>query len=100
MHQEKGGNQLPVNVPARNGEYEVKDVITNQNILTLVRKTGPMARKRELRAMLEKQDEGYEDDAFEGTPFRNRKSLLKVDIFSSFCRSAAVKNVSSDDIMR
>ena len=37
-----------------------------------------MARKRELRAMLEKQDEGYEDDAFEGTPFRNRKSVLKV----------------------
>ena len=46
-----------------------------------------MARKRELRAMLEKQDEGYEDDAFEGTPFRNRKSVLKVIVvaFSVWC---------------
>ena len=53
-----------------------------------------MARKRELRAMLEKQDEGYEDDAFEGTPFRNRKSLLKVYIYIflvAFCRSFTVE---------
>lgn len=36
-------------------------------------KTGSLARKRELREMLEQQDEGYEDDAFEGTPFRSKK---------------------------
>jgi hypothetical protein len=33
--------------------------------------------------MLEKQDEGYEDDAFDGTPFRNRKPLLKVTVIAS-----------------
>ncbi|XP_028409363.1 mis18-binding protein 1-like [Dendronephthya gigantea] len=39
----------------------------------LASKTGTLARKRELRDMLEQQDEGYEDDAFEGTPFRSHK---------------------------
>ena len=42
------------------------------------KKAGTLARKRELRDMLEQQDEGYEDDAFDGTPFRHRKPFLKV----------------------
>lgn len=41
-------------------------------------KKGSLARKQELRTKLEEQDEGYEDDAFEGTPFRDKKPLLKV----------------------
>ncbi|CAB3996857.1 Hypothetical predicted protein, partial [Paramuricea clavata] len=41
-------------------------------------KTGTLARKRELRDMLEQQDEGYEDDAFEGTPFRSKKVSRKL----------------------
>jgi hypothetical protein len=55
-------------------------------ILYLVKKRGPLARKRELRAMLERQDEGYEDDAFDGTPFKNRKPLLKVLYSNSFLK--------------
>ena len=53
-------------------------------LLLSVRKKGTLAQKRELRAMLEKQDEGYEDDAFEGTPFRNRKPLIKVSFMLKY----------------
>jgi hypothetical protein len=48
---------------------------------TLSTKTGTLARKRELRDMLEQQDEGYEDDAFEGTPFKNQKVSRTLQVF-------------------
>jgi hypothetical protein len=67
-------------------------------------KTGTLARKRELRDMLEQQDEGYEDDAFEGTPFRSKKVSRKLQVFTcmtscllNFCQifSVAFHNFSS-----
>ena len=60
-----------------------------------VRKKGTLARKRELRAMLEKQDEGYEDDAFEGTPFRNRRPALKCKL-SPVVLDASIQSISTD----
>ena len=43
------------------------------------------ARKRELRVMLERQDEGYKDDAFEGTPFRSNKHSRMVCMTPLIC---------------
>ena len=40
-------------------------------------KAGTLARKMQLRDMLEHQDNGYEDDVFDATPFRS-KQLMKV----------------------
>ena len=34
--------------------------------------------------MLEQQDEGYEDDAFEGTPFKNQKVNKTLQVFTNF----------------
>ena len=47
-------------------------------------KAGTLARKRELRDMLEQQDEGYEDDAFKGTPFKNQKVSKTLQVFTNF----------------
>lgn len=43
----------------------------------LTAKVGTLARKRQLRDILEQQDDGYEDDLFDSTPFRNQ-GLIKV----------------------
>ena len=50
-------------------------------------KTGSLARKRELREMLEEQDKGYEDDAFEGTPFRSKKISKATQVSIVLCFS-------------
>ena len=39
---------------------------------------GTIKRKREIRAVLENNDEGYEDDIFDATPFKKQKMQLKV----------------------
>ena len=36
---------------------------------------GTIKRKRELRQLLEEQDEGYEDDIFDATPFKKTKQF-------------------------
>ena len=60
-----------------------------------VRKKGTLAQKRELRAMLEKQDEGYEDDAFDGTPFRNRRPALKCKL-SPVVLDTTIQSIGTD----
>ncbi|XP_028391237.1 uncharacterized protein LOC114516072 [Dendronephthya gigantea] len=66
---------------------------------TKVKKKGTLARKKELRALLEKQDEGYEDDAFEGTPFRYRKRLSKCKV-SPVVLDTSIRCINTDSDLK
>lgn len=47
----------------------------NPKVTELCGKVGTMKRKRQLREMMMQHDQGYEDDFFDSTPYRNLKTI-------------------------
>lgn len=40
---------------------------------------GTLRRKKQMREFLEAYDDGYEDNLFDSTPYRNRNNKVKVE---------------------
>ncbi|EDO48512.1 predicted protein [Nematostella vectensis] len=68
-------NTRAYNRPERAAKPSAKP--KDQKITALCGGVGTLKRKRQLRQLLEQQDDGYEDDIFDSTPFKKSKMNFK-----------------------
>ena len=71
-----------------------KTVGASESVTGVTGRVGTMKRKREIRAILENNDKGYEDDIFDSTPFKKQLTRFKViKLYVFECQSTGLLQV-------